>query len=682
MGINIKAERFSIEELNQYTVLELLMVLVDHYDELVAQLSDVELERLIANVLAEYEKSGKLAELVSEQAYNLLVTRIGETRDIEEFSHYVVNNDWSQAIQKAFDQGVKTLVFSKKDKHYLVSTQGQDSNGRPYAVKVTGSDIHLIGKNGATIDYDATIATEPNIFYFYGGSNLHIEGLKFLGAGTRSQSIESTPLYTGACVFCENCHNVLIEGIVSRDVCYQVLGFNCRKMTVKQTKNTHKYYREPFQAGCVPYAFVQFHSCYDFALLECEHWGGCRDGDVAVFGGGGKEARIIGNSLHNCEIDGTPNASNNVAQAICNDQGSRSCLIKDNFIEGYYYGIDMKADVQNCICENNIIRCCKYAIADRKGESTTVYQTQDNVIRGNKIIFKSGFSDNEQSQYGAKIFGILCENRQGCWVENNELTISNDTDTAFSDTQYIMGIAVSQEDINQDNLYTMSIKNNKIKFVNANGASFKNAPKYSTFIRLEGAKNAVVSGNELRGSYNFGGYTGVAIEGDNGQVVVKDNVDWYKDFEESGLIKIGREARVDTLISDETDQRNGLKVSDGAIGNYQRHITPMATVGTTPVPIANIGITAGVSVLLRIGGVNNWSGIRHVDATFLLTRSASDTTLTKVSGDATGYTFVVNHYEWGCSLNVTTTVDDVPNNSFVIEVIQGQHGIRSLSVNV
>ena len=661
-------------DLERHTALQLIMLIIERLNEVIDKLNHIDLELLsqLRGVIGELVDNGTISSLLADEVYDILNARIGDKKSIEEYKSLVENGDWTKAFQQAFDDGVKTLVLSRGTYH--VSMAGKDEDKRGYAIKLENkSNITIEGYNDALITFDYNADEVPNIFSFHSCENVKIKGVRVQGVGVRLSTQPSTPLYTGAVFYFKKCKKVEVESCWTKNVMYHALAFNSSDVIVDKAFNCHDYYKnEPFQSSAVPYAFVQFHSCYGYQLLNSSHYGGCRDGDVGVFGGGGEHAKIENNRLLGYGYNDTSKHTYNIAQAICNDQGATSCMIRGNYIHGYYMGVDMKADVRNCICENNIIENCKISIADRRGESHTVSQTQFNVIRGNKIVFNDNFEDNGYLHSGMyHLVGINCEDRQGCWIENNELV--HNLKNGLNIQKPILAIYFSQEQTNHDYLYASVIKGNHIVFTVGNIGTVLHAPGGSSMMHLRNVKCISVLNNTLKGSYSVD-YFGIKCQGVVSDIDILHNKFWVSG--NTKTIYTETDTRVTNLVSDINrtykDLNDGVKEVVGEKETLKRIVTPSYTLTTSGQVVGMFLCEPGNYHMIKLVCCADWAGLRYLNATYMVKKEENSVKLTKIDGSCTGYEVAADNTDYGYNIRVTTDVD-VPNQSFYIELLSCQY---------
>lgn len=677
-NICVKLDLITVEHMKCYTTLELLMMVIKKLNEVIEEsnrLNDLFGDGLIEDirkVLVEWLDDGTISKVINEEVFKQLNLRIGNKANIEEYKHLVKNGDWTKAFQQAFDDGVKTLIVDGGTYH--VSMTGKDEDSRGYAIKLENkSNITIEGYNDALITFDYNANEVPNIFSFHSCENVKIKGVRVQGVGVRLSTQPSTPLYTGSAFYFKKCKKLEVESCWTKNVMYHALAFNSSDVIVEKAFNHHDYYKnEPFQSSAIPYAFVQFHSCYGYQLLNSTHYGGCRDGDVGVFGGGGEHAKIENNRLLGYGYGDTSKRTYNVSQAICNDQGATSCMIRGNYIHGYYMGVDMKADVRNCICENNIIENCKISIADRQGESQTVKQTQFNVIRGNKIIFNDNFEDNGYLHNGMyHLVGINCEVRQGCWVENNELV--HNLENGLNIQKPILGIYYSQEQVNHDYLYPSIIKGNNIVFTVGNIGTVLHAPGGSSMIHLRDVKCVSVTNNTLKGSYSMD-YFGVKCQGTVSDIDILRNKFWVSGNTKAYYTESN--TTVTNLVSDidrtHKDLNDGVKEVLGEKENVKRIVTPSYTLTPSGQVVGMFLCNQGNYHMIKLVCCADFSGLRYLNATYMVRKQVNTVELTKIDGSCSGYEVVADNTDYGYNIRVITDTN-IPNQSFYIELLSCQY---------
>lgn len=684
----------TVRDLERSTVLELLLSIINQHNLTVDILKDFDtnLTRTVNECLAVMVENGQLTELLAENVYNLIMTRLGSTRNIEEYNQSVETLEdgtlnWSPAIQQAIDEGVHYLVFDKPKNYFVYPAKDSDGNdkvdgdGIKYCIRILDkSFVSIIGRNGAKIKYDYSLTHCPNIFKVENSSNITFDGLNFEGNQNRSVSQGNTPLYSGACIKAVQCQRVNVSHCTSINVHYSVLMMECEDVTVENCFNRHHYTQKlPHQSPVIPYAFVQCHSCKNYVIKDCTHYGGCRDGDIGIFGGGGEQAYIIRNKLYNFDYNkrDTDHMGHYGAQGICNDQGCTNAIIRENYIESYFDGIDMKADVRNTICENNILKGCKNSILDRQGEASHIYQTQFNTIRGNKIILNDTndrYADDGYRLNGMYYMaGILCDNRQGCWIENNEIVYDFDN---LRVQEPIVGIFYCQEKANLDYLYPSVIKGNQILYTvgRVAGGIVRHAPSSSTGIHLKDCRQLNVLNNSVNGSVSAGvDYFGIKVQGTLDWIKIKDNL--FQLSSNSEQYYIESNTTVSHLMSDINGEKygtNGIIETIGRKEEVRRVLTDRFTLNVDYSTIGMFLLNAGNNFIITIKGGSDFGGLRYINASYFVVKSPSDVTYQLIDGVIQGYDVKFFNTGYGCDLRMKTDLQ-MPNQCFYLEIVSTQY---------
>lgn len=683
----------TINDLEHSTVLELLLHIIESHNFTVETLDklDKNLVAVVDKALQIMVENGQLTEMLAENVYQLIMTRIGVKKNIEEYRYYAVLRDgtldWAPAIQQAINDGVTHLVFDHQASYFVSPAMGADGNDLldedniKYCVLIDGKQgLTIEGKNGAKIVYDYSLTHCPNIFKIINSSDITIEGLSFEGNANRTTSQDNTPLYSGSAVKCKNSTHILIQNCQSLNVHYAYLMMNCEGVRVKNCFNRHQYTAKlPHQSTNIPYGFVQCHSCKNYVIEECTHYGGCRDGDIGIFGGGGEQAYVIRNQLYNFDYDkrDTDHTGHYGAQAICNDQGCTNAIIRENYIESYFDGIDMKADTRNTICENNILKGCKNSILDRQGEAPHIYQTQFNTIRGNKIILNDTndrYADTDYRLNGMYYMaGILCENRQGCWVENNEIVYDFDN---LRVQEPIVGIFYSQENINWDYQYPSVIKGNQIVYTVGRVASglVRHAPSSSTGIHLKNCRQVNVLNNSVNGSVSAGvDYFGIKCEGTLDYIRIRDNL--FQLSANSHPYYTEADTTVSHLISDIKGEKRGLSGIIETIGRKEevrRILTDRFSLNVDYSTVGMFLLNSGNNFIITIKCASDFAGLRYINATYYVTKTPSDVSYQLIDGVCQGYDVAFFNTGYGCDLRIKTDIQ-IPNQCFYLEVVATQY---------
>ncbi|WP_312093803.1 hypothetical protein [Niallia sp.] len=369
----------------------------------------------------------------------------------------------------------------------------KDSFGRPYLIPIHDYHHLLLDLSGLTIKTDY-IPEFPNIFHFENCSHVEVKG------GYFEAIIHSTPsadvsIYCGSAVYFYNCRHIKVDGLETMDMLYNTQIQYCTIYEVYRTRFDHTLTKVSKRSRGLSSIL-----CYASSIGKVGHnliFGGLRDGDLSIFGAGTDDVDVFGNHLyaygsnHGVVEDMT-------CQGITIDQAPNNIRVHNNFVHGYFYGIDSKANSKNVDIYDNDVSNCKIGIADRIGESASVgYHTFLTKIYNNRIVFGD---DALKDPYKQKdIFdsvGILATNRYGADIYNNTITVP--VDKALAD-MCVSAIYTSQVNNTSDTYYQdLNIKDNKIHLENGFGAITSHAGNNSEAITVDYARQAVIKDNYIK----------------------------------------------------------------------------------------------------------------------------------------------------------------------------------------
>jgi|GEM_PF-4251471 len=123
-------------------------------------------------------------------------------------------------------------------------------------------------------------------------------------------------------------------------------------------------------------------------IESCTSYYGLTDGNMGIFGTG------VGNRIVNCKLynrDVNGNAGVNTRQGISIDSGQQFVSVIGNYVDDFFYCIDVKTGISGCQVIGNTVKSKKTGIAVRWGEGT-----QNNfgtVIQGNSVVMAEGITD-------------------------------------------------------------------------------------------------------------------------------------------------------------------------------------------------------------------------------------------------------------------------------------------------
>jgi hypothetical protein len=418
------------------------------------------------------------------------------------------------------------IIFNGKIK---LSTQGSDSDSRNYAIRIDDVDNLILNFKNAEINVNFE-DTMPNVFAFYNCSNIKIVDSNFVGIDV--SNVDAMPLYIGAGIYCKNCENVKVYDGSFHNVNYAVCAFNSDNIRVYDNLFTHSF--SSLDTTLKPASAILFYATKNSKAKDNIIYGGLRDGDLSVYGSGSDNCDVIGNKLYGYAYDDITKTLTDLHQGITVDSGCINTKVLQNEVYGYYFGIDVKANTYNTDVKHNKLINCKCGIAERRGELDPEFGTYtlNTSIDSNTIILGNS-SDTETYKFYSTydVIGIAIENRYGCRVKNNTITVAKELDAS---SKCVCGIYASQNTTAGSGYYTsMLINGNDIVFTNGHDSTVRLVGDGSVAIRVKNASICAIKNNEFKlktSAYtNSNIYTCLAFEGTNGLVDVVTNTLFYCD---------------------------------------------------------------------------------------------------------------------------------------------------------
>lgn len=502
-NICVKLDLITVEHMKCYTTLELLMMVIKKLNEVIDKMNDIDLNLLsqLRAVIAELVDNGTISSLLADEVYDILNKRIGDKRSIDEYQDYAVNDNWGLALQQAINEGYKNIVFTKGNT-YLFKKAGEDVDGLPYSVLIEGKSDIILDGNGATIQIDYKQEKIPCAIYFRECENIEVKNFKIKGVGSRLESTPSTPLYSGCAIKLWGVKQAKVINNQVHQMSYLVDLHWCEHFTVRDNHYTHDTFNEVFQSTRVPYSAILVYGSKRGLIENNIIYGGLRDGDISLFGLNTDEVNVSHNylSARGYNTEETDYGGHNLAQAITIDQGCKRCDIHDNYIYGYYYGIDSKSNVHDMRIHDNVVEGCKISIADRNGEYVATPNTDTIKIHGNIILLTKMFGETTAKHEGYDMVGILCEQRFGTDIVGNTIKVGGG---CYFPSDYVLcGVFYSQRDIDDDYKTTGRIEQNDILFTLGTQSGVYHAPENSVMVHLKSTKWACVNLNGFKSSYS------------------------------------------------------------------------------------------------------------------------------------------------------------------------------------
>lgn len=362
--------------------------------------------------------------------------------------------------------GISSRVFFPPGL-YRLSRQGQFinkwqnaaylKNGTP-APQYRHYALYLQGKSNVLIDVhpdarfvmDMNDAVKANFLVLQDCSDMEIKGWDCIGQG-----IQTRQLYNAAGLHIDSCIRIYVEQPKAIDTHHNTVGFLSRDLHI--TKAWTQRSAVPFVWGGIDLNFpvpdplllthmgthVGLYACQDSTVRDCVSYGGCDDGDVGILGGGSWNCRFENNHLYNYFFedavdplgmgiadDVRKKCVKTAGQGLFIDSGPVGTVAHGNYVEGYYYGIDVKTDTESSIVTDNRATGCMVGITTRRGEanlpqaSTKISNNHINPNGGNgREIYAGsivGF-DPDKRGYVRTPVGIWLQDCRGAEVSGNEI---------------------------------------------------------------------------------------------------------------------------------------------------------------------------------------------------------------------------------------------------------------------
>jgi hypothetical protein len=374
--------------------------------------------------------------------------------------------DDTAAIQAAVNatQGTgKTLYIPSAD--YLVTRQGvlftANTNTTHYAVRITDTltiinegTIKFAGHDGAT----STCA-----FGFTGVLKAKFIGGNFVATDATSGALNQQ--FDGYAVMMYQCESSRVENISTLNTGGGSYLFQCNGSTIDSCY-AEKEVTTPVQFKCG--AFYSIFGGKRNTIRDCVTYGGTDDGDIGCYGVGDYNS-LINNRIYAFERTDTTETPTGLArQGYFIDAGQQNALVNGNFCQGYYYAIDVKTAIANCLVTNNVSYKNKVGISVRQGEASDINMSctiSDNLIipaKGN------GFT---ASLLGYSVIGIMVQDAPQTTISNNRFSVDWVNNNVSSPEEWA-GIVVREQTVfNTFQLGCISIQDNTFDYAQTIGGN-------------------------------------------------------------------------------------------------------------------------------------------------------------------------------------------------------------------
>ena len=373
--------------------------------------------------------------------------------------------DDTAAIQAAVDatQGTgKTLYIPSAD--YLITRQGQlfsTAQGNVhYAVKITDT-LTII--NEGTIKFAGHDAATSTCAFAFD----NVLKAKFIGGNfvaTDATSGAPKQQFDGYAVMMYQCESSLVENISTLNTGGGSYLFQCNGSTIDNCY-AEKEVTAPDQFKCG--AFYSIFGGKRNTIRDCVTYGGSDDGDIGCYGVGAYNS-LLTNRIYAFEhTDTTETPTNYIRNGYFIDAGQQNALVNGNFCQGYYYALDIKTSIANCLVTNNVCYKNKVGISARQGEAADINMSctiSDNLIIP---VDGNGFSS---PIFGYSVIGILIQDTPQTTISNNRFAV--DWRNSAGSPEEWAGIVVREESsFNALQLACISIQDNTFDYAQTIGGS-------------------------------------------------------------------------------------------------------------------------------------------------------------------------------------------------------------------
>jgi hypothetical protein len=320
--------------------------------------------------------------------------------------------DDTQALQLAVNQAVETgEPLYLPPGHYLLSPRGSFdvqywgkiafcllvSNQSQFTLEFTGPGALLL-----------PIADDQpaNAIVFDRCTDFTVSGIVGLGLGVP----RSLRLYTHYLALATGCERFTLRSLNATNLAGAAIAMNSQTGRIELSRSATAHTgKRGMHFGSLGGSFI--------TVADCRAQGGTGDGDIFHFGSG------AGNRIERCvAISIPPDGSTRPTgtQGIGIDSAQSFAVVDSCYAEGYYYGIDIKADSNDAVVSNNTLVGNKVGIAVRLGENP--YPTYRAKVIGNTILpgYGNGHPTLPTGQASRKAaFGIVLQDAINCEVSRN-----------------------------------------------------------------------------------------------------------------------------------------------------------------------------------------------------------------------------------------------------------------------
>jgi parallel beta-helix repeat protein len=448
--------------------------------------------------------------------------RLEDLRSVKDFGAVGDGvTDDSAAFQAAVDaiQGTGLALYVP-DGEYLLSRQGS------YALQFAGLTRHYAVRisQPLRIFVDGTIRFPVNdpsnnctAFVFDQTQDCGIYGGKY--EGTDITAGFNTTLYDGLCAILNACDHSVISGLYGENTSGVAQCFTSRSCVIDSCFYNRTQTSPSLLVGS---AFTVYGSEYCI-LQNCSTYGGTFDGDLGLYGTG-RFNKILNCRAHSFRLDdSTKTPVNTGLQGIVVDAGQNDSTVESCYCQGYFYGIDVKSNISNCLVTGNTVYANKVGITARRGELNA--SSMGVQITNNMIIPRTG-NGNTFNLLGYIVHGIFIQDFAQTTISGNRFCVSYADSGSYGNQNWIGIRYHEQTTFNTAQEGTPTIENNHFIYTQNQGGN--GVTNSGEFVRATGRGSMMmnITGNTFKPRSGNPMTSNIRVEGAAGLVFNNNIQNW------------------------------------------------------------------------------------------------------------------------------------------------------------
>lgn len=442
--------------------------------------------------------------------------------------------DDSAAFQAAVDaiQGTGLALYVP-DGEYLLSRQGSyalqfGGLTRNYAVRITQPlRIFVDGTIKFPVNDPSTNCTA---FVFDQTQDSGIYGGKYEGTDITA-GFDKT-LFEGAGAILNGCNHSEIVGLYGENTSGIAQAFSCRSCVIDSCFYNRTQTSPSLSVGS---AFGVYGGEY-CVIQNCSTYGGTFDGDLGLYGTG-RFNKILNCRAHCFRLDdNTETPVNTALQGIFVDAGQNDATVESCYAQGYFYGIDVKSNISNCLVTGNTVYANKVGITARRGE---VDATSEGVQITNNLIIPRTGNGNTFNLLGSIVHGIFIQDFAQVTISDNRFCVSYaDSGVTYGNQNWI-GITLTVGGFNIAQEGTPTIANNHFVYTQNQGGN--GVTNSGDFMYLIGADTMMmnITGNTFKPRSGNPMTSKITVEGFAGLIFNNNVQNWEGSKQDTSVPFLG-----------------------------------------------------------------------------------------------------------------------------------------------